>query len=735
MGKSKPTLFDQIRNADATSLQQRRWHSVGRWVLIVSSVVALALLFPGRTGESTTLQNDATMLGTMWTDETVVADYSFPVPKSPDEIKREYDSARSSATLVFRVDTSKRSAAIALLRKVVNSLESVSEAIPGLPTYLTEALSGLDVQTRSLVASALREHGAVIVTAAYRRGIVDTSVANLKAEYVVVFENDTSEVMVSTSQLADSMFFARSMLLRSSKLNTVIVALASDVLQSICQPDLTKDNYLSTRSANRMAASVAENLEIVQRGDIIVRKGALMDRNVIARLSAYRNAQFLRSSGGFNVLVLLGSTLHATAILSILFFFLYLQRRNSWRSLGQMTGLVSVVLISGSLALASLQIQTSIPLQFLIVLPALSMLISVLFEIRTAIILTLVMALTVAGVRSNDYAIALVLFMAGSLGAYSTSNLQSRTQIFTSMLAIGAGLIVTTLGIDLERATAFDLVWPKLVASVGNAIVSPLLTFAIIIVMEKVFNVATDLRLEEFDNLSHPLLLQLADRAPGTYQHTLAVARLSETAAAAIGGNATLAKVGALFHDIGKLEKSEYFFENQIDIDNKHDRLPPKKSAAIIRQHVQDGIDLARRSSLPERIIKFIPMHHGTILIKHFYAKALDETLLKETVVDEQDFRYPGPKPDTREAAIVMLADAAEALSRLVDASSRDDLDAAVENIIVDRLKDGQLSLAPLSTADLEVIRDAFVKNLLGSTHQRVRYMSVPAETDSEAGS
>jgi cyclic-di-AMP phosphodiesterase PgpH len=255
-----------------------------------------------------------------------------------------------------------------------------------------------------------------------------------------------------------------------------------------------------------------------------------------------------------------------------------------------------------------------------------------------------------------------------------------------------------------------------------NAVLSPLITFGVIIAMERFLNVATDLRVDEFDNTNHPLLKQLNERAPGTYQHTMAVARLAEAAAAEIGANALLAKVGALYHDIGKLEKSEYFVENQIDIDNKHDKLPPKRSAAIIRQHVQDGIELAKEYDLPERIWKFIPMHHGTILIKHFYNKALEESLLKDAVIDEVDYRYPGPKPDSKETAIVMLADAAEALSRLVDTSQREDIDRAVEKIIVDRFLDGQLDDSPLTITDLSDIRESFVKNLLASTHQRVRY-------------
>jgi putative nucleotidyltransferase with HDIG domain len=273
--------------------------------------------------------------------------------------------------------------------------------------------------------------------------------------------------------------------------------------------------------------------------------------------------------------------------------------------------------------------------------------------------------------------------------------------------------------------------WPKIVMAAANAVASPLITFGVIMLFERAFNVATDLRLEEFNNLNHPLLRSLNEKAPGTYQHTLAVARLSEAAAQAIGANILLVRVGAFFHDIGKIEKSEYFVENQIDIGNKHDRLQPKKSAAIIRQHVQVGLGLAREYRLPERIWRFIPMHHGTILIKHFYALARAEAKESGGTVDEKDFRYPGPKPDTREAGIVMLADAAEALARLVDTTQRDQIANAIDGIILDRLTDGQLSNTNLTMRDLENIKEAFVKNLLGTSHSRIRYRGVPEPTSS----
>ena len=468
---------------------------------------------------------------------------------------------------------------------------------------------------------------------------------------------------------------------------------------------------------------------------MLIRKGQRVDDASVRRLAAYRFGELLRSTTPFSLLVALGALGHAAVLISIIVLYLYFIRRTSFVRNGQLATLTMMPVVSAGLGWLTIVLPTDLPLEYSIVVPGFAMLISILYDARTAIVVTLVCSLSVAAARGNDHVIAVVLVVGGAMAAYSATNLRSRTQVFTSIAAIFVGLAVVTASISLERATPLLTVLLELGGVAVNAVVSPLLAIAVILVMERSMNIATDLRLEDFDNINHPLLQQLNERAPGTYQHTMAVVRLSESAAVAIGANALLARVGAMYHDIGKIEKSEYFIENQIDIDNKHDRLPAKRSAAIIRQHVQDGIELAREYRLPERIWKFIPMHHGTIVIKHFYAKAIADAQGTDTVVDEADFRYPGPKPDGKEAAIVMLADACEAISRLVDTSHREEIERAVEQVVLDRITDGQLSETPLTLADLDLVRESFIKSLLGSSHQRVRYRDVPDANDSSSQS
>ena len=258
----------------------------------------------------------------------------------------------------------------------------------------------------------------------------------------------------------------------------------------------------------------------------------------------------------------------------------------------------------------------------------------------------------------------------------------------------------------------------------ANSILSPLITFGLIFILERFSNFSTDLQLKEYDNPDHPLLKKMSDIAPGTYQHSMNVAMLAERSAIAIGANPVYCKVSSMFHDIGKMKKPEYFVENQIDIGNKHDQMPPKKSAKIIIDHVNYGVELAKQYNLPNRMIDVILMHHGTSLVQYFYNKALEQAEDPSTILEE-DYRYPGPKPKTREAALIMLCDTAEAISHVRNYTS-DELDAILQKVILDRIIDGQFDESGISVKELQIVKFTIVKNLIGMGHKRIQYKEVP---------
>ncbi|MEC9093422.1 MAG: HDIG domain-containing metalloprotein, partial [Planctomycetota bacterium] len=256
------------------------------------------------------------------------------------------------------------------------------------------------------------------------------------------------------------------------------------------------------------------------------------------------------------------------------------------------------------------------------------------------------------------------------------------------------------------------------------AFLSALLITVILPFVEKVFDIQTDLTLLEWSDPSHELLNKMIQRAPGTYNHSINVASIAETAADAIGANGLLCRVAAYFHDVGKMLKPEYFVENQTSGENKHNSLVPAMSSIVIIAHVKDGIELARKHKLPASMIDMIEQHHGTTLVEYFYDQAVKEASEKGLIeeVDESNFRYPGPKPQTKEACVMMLADAVESACRTLTEPAPARIESLVKEISSRKLNDGQFAECPLTLRELHRIEQSLTKSLISVYHSRIKY-------------
>ena len=422
---------------------------------------------------------------------------------------------------------------------------------------------------------------------AFSMGVIDTDDAIIKTLMIVVDLGSVAERIIPKTEVRDMGAVQARLSERLAAIDAQTRNAVIDIVKRTMTPTLRLDSALTQRAREEAVASVPTMKEIVRSGDVIIRKGTRLDERALARLMSFRDAEYLRSDVRFSPFIALGSLGHAVVLIGLLVLYLRFLRRSSYVRNGQLASLLALPVITAAMGWLSIIIPSDLPLEYAILAPALAMIVSVLYDARTACMCAIIMALSAAGARGNDYSIAIVLITSGTLAALAGNHIQNRTQIFTAIISIFLGLSLITVFISLERSMVAH-VWPMLIIAAVNAVASTLVTFAVIIVLERVFNVATDMRLDEFDNPNHPLLQQLNERAPGTYQHTLAVARRAEAAASAIGANALLTKVGALFHDIGKLEKSEYFVENQIDIGNKHDKITPKKSCLLYTSDAAD---------------------------------------------------------------------------------------------------------------------------------------------------
>lgn len=320
------------------------------------------------------------------------------------------------------------------------------------------------------------------------------------------------------------------------------------------------------------------------------------------------------------------------------------------------------------------------------------------------------------------------LFVSGIVATFSSQTINSRLAFYRPLIYLAIANIGAILFIDIYL-TKGSLSMLSLGEGVVNSIIVNLSFVLFLPLFERLFDFTTDLTLLELGNLNLPIFKDMAIEAPGTYHHSIVVGNLAEAGARYIDADPVLARVSAYYHDIGKLKKPEYFIENQIGMKNPHDSLKPQMSALIIISHVKDGIDMAKKMKLPRKIIEVIEQHHGTTMIEMFYRKAFEES--KD--VSQDSFRYPGPRPKTKETALVMLADSVEAAARGERSITAPKLQKIVKESIEKKFNDGQLDDCPITRHDLEQIKAAFMPILTGVFHPRVDYEGVNKRTTTSA--
>ncbi|HEV3119856.1 MAG TPA: HDIG domain-containing protein [Gemmataceae bacterium] len=352
-----------------------------------------------------------------------------------------------------------------------------------------------------------------------------------------------------------------------------------------------------------------------------------------------------------------------------------------------------------------------------------AMMLTIAYNAQFALLMSFCLALatTLALGLSLDH---LMIQMAGLAQAVLLlRNVRTRTRLVQVGFTAGLAFFAMTVAVDLLSGQA----WRYLLSEAGRNLVwgslAGFILTGILPVVERCFGVITDVSLLELGDGSHPLLQELIRRAPGTYTHSMAVATLAETAAEAIGANPLLARVGSYFHDVGKMLKPQYFIENQAG-ENRHDTLEPALSTLVIIGHIKDGLALARQYRLPQPVVDFIDQHHGTTLVEYFYREAVRMQEESGQPVEELEasFRYPGPKPQSRETGIVMLADAAESSSRAMKEPAPNSLRKLVRDLLMKRLLDGQFEESDLTLTELHVIEESLSKSLIALCHSRIRY-------------
>ncbi len=726
--------------------------------IFLSLVVVLTLLAPS--------QNQLTFnydVGTIWTHEDVISPFSFPIYKNEAEYQKEVKQAAAGVHPVYdrtEVPDSRADSAVAIVGQIQNATAlyvrtlrdknkkaftkdstALHALLQNLPynlsdsdwhVLLTDAGKNLSmVRKMASLAVPMKQ----VIANAYQTGIIDRQRDQIGSSLIAVREKNSEtsiyadqimtlgDVFGQLDQAANTVF----------KEDTAVSSIISSAVVSQVISNLKYDGAQTQSEINAAVDLVPRTVGFVKENERIIGKHDRITNDIKLKLDSLEKALRERTGKADIIFQFVGKFLLVLVIIALLAIYLFLFRKKIFFN-NKMVALIAVLLVFEALLMYfAFTAQTTLPVEYLVLVPVASMIMAIIFDSRMAFQTTVAIALLVGAMKGNDFGAAFAALSGGALAVYTVRDIKNRTQIFRSLVFIFIGYSVASMAISLQKADDTSTILANLVFIGVNSVLSPIITFGFLIFFEKVFNIATDLTLLELSDFNQPLLRELSQKAPGTFHHSIIVGTLAEKAAEAVRANPILARVGAYYHDIGKTLRPEYFIENTMDSDkSKHEWLPPDVSVQMVVSHVTDGIELAKKHHLPQRIINFIPMHHGTTLVAYFYGKALRRPFALGDI-SEEDYRYDGPKPDSKETAIVMLADSVEASTRSLQDKALENVEAMIDVIVKSRYEEGQLDETNLTFSDLTKIKESFLAVMSGIYHKRIEYPGQSQALDAHA--
>ena len=508
-------------------------------------------------------------------------------------------------------------------------------------------------------------------------------------------------------------------------LNEEQTQLVAQIAQNFIIPNRLRNDEATNAARQAARDQVPPHERSIEAGQIIVRQGELVTELQIEAL-----AQLGLRQSDVSWTSILGFAL--AALTSTLLIGLYMWRFEPQLLARPRALFLLLLLLLFFLIVAKLMADQRTVTPYIYPAAAFSMLVAVLVGPGIAATATVVLAGLVGIIANNNFEIAAYTAVSGLVAIWTLGNAEQLNKFFLAgaYVALADSLVILTFRAPLGTLDAVGLL-QLIGAAILNGGLSASLTLVGLFIMGNLFDMTTTVQLLELARPTHPLLNELLHKSPGTYHHTLMVANLAEQAAERIGANSLLTRVGAYYHDIGKMVRPYMFVENQVEGANVHDQFNPRTSAEIITSHVNEGIELAKKYRLPSRVRAFIPEHHGTMRVSFLYQKAVELSPNGAAGVDESAFRYPGPRPQSKETALLMLADGCEAAVRANRPGGPDQLNEIIRKVIGDRLAWSQLDECPLTMADLDKVRESFVTTLQGIHHPRLRYPGQEEKTES----
>ncbi|MDZ4698615.1 MAG: HDIG domain-containing protein [Rhodothermales bacterium] len=699
--------------------------------------------------------------GDFWRLETLVAPFDFAIAKDPEVIESERRNVRFTTPPYFE-EVLDASARMAVKRDtVVLHLDRVFAAYArfklgqragGVEMAVPDSMAYLEVRRNARVKLTPNQWQLLVQSYAERHpdlaerrargnrlddllvrkawsvgaqllsiGILDVPIDSVYTDEIYI--RDEAESVVRTKRkeslfgLNEAFLLVRDEFSKQYPNNPDYVGVGEALFIAMFQHSLTYLRAETMREWQRKEQRISPTRGMVEAGSIIVENGEKVTREIKRRLTSLERAQQERMGRKLPWKLALGQLFLALATHLLFFLYLYSLRRQIYDDNRKV--LLIALLFAGIIGSYAIAIRYPLFGMYAVPVAVAPVMLTVMFDSRVALFGLLTLALVGGHLLGYDFEFTFATIFACNLAVFSVRDIKNRGQIFLSagMVFLGYGLVLGATWLMYDTPPGL---FGEEMIRVGINSLMLIVSLPLLWIFERAFDITTDLTLLELSDTNRPLLKELSTRAPGTFSHSLQVANLAETAADAIGANALLARVGALYHDIGKMPKAEYFVENQRKNENPHDQIKPRMSALIIASHVKEGLEIGRQHNLPIRVLDFIPMHHGTTLIEYFYRKAEEHSLLES--VQEGEFRYPGPRPQSRETGILMLADSVEAASRSLSEPTHKRLESLIDTIFRARMTDGQLDETDLTFSDLTIIKETFLSLLVGMHHARVKY-------------
>ena len=668
------------------NITQPQLQNISKIGLFALLVILIVLLYPSEDKFKYQFE-----IGKPWTYELITASFDFPIYKSEQQLAIEKEDILKDYTPYYKLDTSVINSQI---NKLLSDLQKKGETSPRIPTYIKTKFR--TIYNTGIISvddyNKLLEDKKMNISCILPNRV--THIIPLSNIYTPrkAYEEIINDAPISLKSYDINMYLSENMKFDS-------------ITSEISKADMLKNLSLSS-------GMIQSGERIIDRGEIVTPSNYLVLRSL--KIESERRKTSLQQSS----IVIVGEIVMILGLITLMFLYIYLFRPRIYDSMSNIVFILLVILLVVSLT--AFTIRYTALSYYMVPFALLPIIIRVFFDARTALFAHIITVLIISFMVDNAFQFALLQITIGMVAVSSLKDMSQRSQLAQSALYIFVSYVLMYLAFEcISEGDINRINWQHIIYF---AISSVFLLFAYVLIylFEKIFNLISSVTLVELTNINSDLMIQFSELAPGTFQHSMQVSNLATEAAKKINANSLLVRTGALYHDIGKIKHPECFIENQMGGKNPMTEIAYEDASKIIINHVADGVDIAKKYHLPEQIINFITTHHGLGKTKYFYNSFINA--YPGVKPNEDIFTYPGPLPNNKETAILMMADAVEARSRSLTEYTEASIDQMVEDMIDGQIAEGEFKDAPITFRDVELVKSVFKEKIKNIYHNRIKY-------------